>query len=330
MSVKFIQMGLGPIGIEVAKTALSKGFEIVGAVDIREDIAGKDIADVLGLGEKTGIVVKKSLKELGKIDADVVFHNTVSKFDDAYPQIVEIIEMGYNVVSTTEELSYPYYRYPEKAKELDRLAKEKGVTVLGTGVNPGFVLDTLPVVITTPAKRVEKVEGYRVQNASVRRYPFQKKIGSGMTPEEFRKAWDEGRLGHMGFKESTAMIAGALGWKLDDIVEECEPVIAEEPVETQYFKVQPGYVRGLHQTVRGFMDGKEVIKLVIHAALGEKEPKDEIFVYGEPDIHLIIDGGLHGDIATVSVTANMAAIVVKSDPGFKTMIELPVPRNYQG
>ncbi len=329
MSLKFVQMGLGPIGIEVAKTALQKGFEIVGAVDIRDDIAGKDIADVLGLGEKTGIVVKKSITELGNTGADVVFHNTVSRFLDAYPQIVEILEMGYNVVSTTEELSYPYYRYPEKARELDRLAKDRGVTVLGTGVNPGFVLDTLPVVITTPAKRVEKIEGYRVQNASVRRYPFQKKIGTGMTPEEFMNAWKEGRLGHMGFKESTAMIAGALGWKLDRIEEECEPVVAEKPVETKYFKVQPGYVRGLHQTVRGFMDGREVIKLVIRAALAEENPRDEIFVTGNPDIHLIIEGGLHGDVATVSVTANMAPIVIKADPGLKTMIELPIPRNYQ-
>ncbi len=329
MSLKFIQFGLGPIGIEVARTALSKGFEIVGAVDIREDIVGKDIADVLGLEDKTGITVKKSIKEIGNVGADVVFHNTVSKFPDALPQLLEIIGEGYNIVSTTEELSFPYYRYPEKAKELDETAKKAGVTVIGTGVNPGFVLDTLPIVMTTPAKRVEKVEGLRIQNASVRRYPFQKKIGSGMKPEDFRKAWDEGRLGHMGFKESTSMIAHALGWKLDKVEEVCEPVVAEKHVETQYFKVEPGFVRGLHQTVTGFMDGKEVIRLTIHAALGEENPRDEIFITGEPDIHLIIYGGLHGDIATVSVTANMAPIVINATPGLKTMIDLPVPRNYQ-
>lgn len=329
MSIKFIQFGLGPIGIEVAKTAISKGFEIIGAVDIKEDIVGKDVADVLGLPEKTGIEVKSTIKEIGKTDAAVVFHNTVSKFPDALPQVVEIIELGYNVVSTTEEMSFPLARYPEQTKELDEKAKSFGVTVLGTGVNPGFVLDTLPIVMTTPAKRVERIVGLRVQNASVRRFPFQKKIGSGMTPEEFVKAWNEGKLGHMGFKESTSMIAYALGWKLDRIEEICEPVIAGEYVETQYFKVEKGLVRGLNQRVMGFKDGEEVIKLQIIAALEAENPRDEIFVYGDPNIHLFIEGGLHGDIATVSVTANMAPIVISADPGFKTMIDLPVPRNYQ-
>jgi 4-hydroxy-tetrahydrodipicolinate reductase len=327
--IKVVMIGLGAIGRMIAKELLGRrGFTIVGAVDIAKDILGKDLGEVLELGRKVGVTVTDNLEELiSKIKADIAIIATKSYLEDIYPQLVSCIKAGINVISTCEELSYPYYKYPELSAEIDALAKRYGVTVLGTGINPGYLMDTLPIVLTGACKNVESVKVTRMMDSSKRRIPYQRKIGTGLSPEEFRKMIDEKKItGHVGLVESIAMIAAALGWKLDEIKEfPPEPVIAEREIVTPYTTVKPGYVAGLKSVAHGIKDGKPVIILefISHAAV--EEEYDAVLIEGTPRIYEKIAGGVHGDIGTVAVVINMIPKVLNAEPGLVTMKDLPIP-----
>jgi 4-hydroxy-tetrahydrodipicolinate reductase len=327
--IKVVMIGLGAIGKMIARELLGRrGFTIVGAVDIAKDIVGKDLGEVLELGRKVGVTVTDNLEELiSKIKADIAVIATKSYLKDIYPQLVSCIKAGINVISTCEELSYPYYKYPELSAEIDALAKKYGVTVLGTGINPGYLMDTLPIVLTGACKNVESIKVTRMMDSSKRRIPYQRKIGTGLSPEEFRKMIDEKKItGHVGLIESIAMIAAALGWKLDEIKEfPPEPVIAEREIVTPYTTVKPGYVAGLKSVAHGIKNGKPVIILefISHAAV--EEEYDAVLIEGTPRIYEKIAGGVHGDIGTVAVIVNMIPKVLNVEPGLVTMKDLPIP-----
>jgi hypothetical protein len=327
--IKVISFGMGVVGGFITKFLLEKeGVEIVGAVDVAKDKIGKDIGEVLSLNRKVGIKISKDIESvLQETKADIAIHTTSSFLKDTYPQIASIIKQGVNVVSTCEELSYPYFSEPELATKLDALAKKYDATVLGTGINPGFLMDTLVITLTSACEKIEKIEVRRVMNAGTRRVPFQKKIGAGLTLEEFRKKISERRItGHVGLEQSISMIANALAWKLDKIVvQSVEPVIARKTAESKDMRVDAGKVAGLKQKAQGIMKNREVINLDFQAYIGAEEEYDSVTIKGVPNINQKIQPCVHGDTGTVAVIVNAIPRVINAPAGLYTIKDLPVP-----
>jgi len=327
--VRVAIFGVGAVGSLIAKFLLEKeGVEIVGAIDVAKDKVGKDLGEVLGINKKVGVKVSDDVDAvLSKTKPDIAIHATSSFLKDTRQQLASLIKHGVKVISTCEELSNPYYTEPKIAKELDTIAKKHGVTVLGTGINPGFLMDTLVITLTAVCQKIEKIEAVRVMNAATRRLPFQKKIGAGLTVEEFQKKIESGQItGHVGLEQSIALIADALAWKLDKIVAEpVEPVIAKKPVESEHIKVMAGQAAGLRQKAKGIIKNKEVIVLDFQAYIGAEEEYDAITIHGIPNIKQKIQPCVHGDIGTVAMVVNAIPKVIKAPPGLLTMKDLPVP-----
>jgi len=327
--IRIILYGVGAVGSLIAKFLLEKeGVEIVGAVDAAKDKIGKDLGEILGLNKKLEIRISNNVNAvLSKVEADMAIHATSSYLEDTYPQLASIVKHGVNVVSTCEELSYPQYSKPELAKKLDALAKKHDVTVLGTGINPGFLMDTLVITLTAVCQKIDKIEATRVMNAGTRRLPFQKKVGAGLTVEEFRRKMESRQItGHVGLEQSIAMIADVLAWKLDKIeVEPVKPIVAKKRVESRDIIVEAGTVAGLRQRARGKMKGKEVITLDFQAYIGAEEEYDAITIEGVPKIREKIQPCVHGDISTVAMIVNSIPKVMNASAGLLTMKDLPVP-----
>jgi len=323
---RVVQYGLGPIGQELARLTIERpSYELVGAIDIDPAKVGRDVADLLGLDRPTGVVVRDDAEAvLTETRPDCVLHTTGSYLDRVLPQLEQIVRAGCNVVSTCEELSYPAAGHPELAARLDALAREHGVTVLGTGVNPGFVMDTLPVFFSGVAQAVTAVRVERVQNASTRRKPLQEKIGSGKTVEEFQQLVAAGTVRHVGLRESAYPIAHGLGWTIERYEERIEPVIAERRIVTQYFTVEPGRVCGVDQLGRALVDGVERITLHLRMYLDADPAYDRVLLEGPTPLELVIPGGLQGDRATTAIALNAVPRVVAHAPGLVTMVDVPI------
>jgi 4-hydroxy-tetrahydrodipicolinate reductase len=324
--IRAVQFGCGPIGCAVAKLALQRpNIELVGAVDIDPGKIGRDLGEVMGAGKNLGIPVTADTDGLfGRRKVDLVFHQTSSSLRKVAPELIRLLGFGVNIVSTTEELAYPFTPHPELAAEIDRVARANQATVLGTGVNPGFVMDSWILFMTAVCQKVRKVKAVRIQDARTRRMPFQKKIGAGCTPEQFQKLVDAGTLRHVGLTESIAMIADGLGWRLDRIAEIIEPVIAPEHVQSPYIAVKPGQTSGVRQVGKGFKGTEEVITLEFEAFLGAPESYDAVYIDGIPNMEVVIKGGTHGDIATAAIVVNAAHRVMEAEPGLLTMKDLPI------
>jgi 2,4-diaminopentanoate dehydrogenase len=329
-NVKVISYGIGVIGQKLATHLLEKsGVEIVGAIDVDPKIIDKDLGEVIG-GNKLGIKISNDVEKIIKTTKpDIIAHTTMSYLRQTYSQFEGILKHGINVVSTCEELSYPYATPEGKkyAEKLDELAKKGKATILGTGVNPGFVMDTLPVILTAVCQKVENIYVARQMNAATRRIPFQNKIGAGLTVTEFKKKIaDHVITGHVGLEQSIQMIADALGWKLDEIkVEAPEPVVLNNDVASESIKVPKGYNAGSMQMAYGIAKGKNMITMNFKAYIGAQEEFDSVSIKGIPPINEKISPCTHGDYATIAITANMIPIVINAEPGFKTMIDLPIP-----
>jgi 4-hydroxy-tetrahydrodipicolinate reductase len=321
--IRFISYGLGPIGSSIARLALSKGFEIVGGIDIDPLKVGKDVGEVID-SERIGIRVSDDPDSILKTNADIVIHSTVSYLKLAKAQIMKAIENGKNVISTCEELSYPYFHNSDLAEEINKAAKENNVTVLGTGINPGFLMDKLVLTMSGVCQEISKIQAERIVDTSKRRLPLQKKTGAGLTKEEFQRGVEEGRIRHVGLPESIVMIAGGLGMKLDKIEEKIDPVIAEEEVSSEFIKVKKGDVTGIKQIAYGIKNGKNLITLKLQMSLKVKDEHDGIRIFGKPRVDLRIDGGIHGDLSTAAVVVNCIPRVIDSKPGLITMKDLPV------
>ena len=317
--VTVAQYGIGPIGAEIARLLLSKKWiRVVSAVDIDPSKVGKDLGDVIGLGRAAGISVTPDLQ--GK--PEVVCHSTGSRLRDVAPQLRALLEAGCHVVSTCEELSFPLDA--ELREELQQVARANNVTLLGTGVNPGFVMDKLPLTITSVCQEIHSVEIIRIQNASTRREPLQRKVGAGMTTEEFRAATDAGKIKHMGLRESLMMVGNGLGVEFDSVSDEkIEPVIAPREIVTQYLKVEPGQVAGVHQTIEG--RGRIDVTLELRMYVGAEDvAADRVVVRGTPDVEMEIKGGIHGDRATAAMVVNAIPRVISARPGVLTMDDIPI------
>jgi len=327
--VKVVLYGLGAMGSRIAKFLLEKeGVRIVGAIDIAEDKVGKDLGEILSLDKQLGIVVSDDSDAVfSRVNADIMVHATTSFLKQVYSQIAKAIVYGVNVVSTCEELAYPYIAEPMLAQKLDELAKEHAVTVLGTGIDPGFIMDTLAVTLTGVCQKVERIKVTRIINAATRRVPFQKKVGAGLSVKEFKDRIKRKTItAHVGLEQSISIIASALGWELDEIeVDPAEPVVAKTPVESEAIRVKPGKVAGLRQCSRGMMGGSEVITLDLQAYMGAEEEYDSISIHGVPSLHMKIAPCIHGDIGTVAIIVNSIPKVLQAPPGLVTMKDLPIP-----
>lgn len=328
--VRAILYGVGPLGAKIARAILERksGIEIVGAIDLAN--VGKDVGDLVGIGRKTGVAVTDSPESvLGRMKADVVIHATSSRLPDVTQQLAQCVQAGLNVVSSCEELSFPYYKYPDITNDLDQLARQAGVTVLGTGVNPGFLMDSLPIFLTSICQDVEDVKVTRMMYSGTRRPSYQKKIGTGMAPRVFAQLINEKKItGHVGLVESVAMIAAALGWKLDEIEElPVEAILCDEQVQTWtdpskkelLTLVMPGQVAGLKSVAEGRLRGiaKITLEFVSHANV--KEPYDSVQIEGSPRISQKIEGGVHGDSETVAMMINSISRTIDARPGLRTM-----------
>ena len=323
--IKVIQYGLGPIGNKITNILLEKkNIKIIGAVDIAPDLIGKDIGILAGLSYPTGIKVVKSIKDISSEEkADVAILTTTSSLKTIKSQVLELVSAGYNVVSTCEELTYPWITNPEAAKEIDDAAKSNNVTVLSTGVNPGFLMDFVPSSLTAICKNVKKIKIERIQDAQHRRIPFQQKIGAGLTLVEFEKKKQNGSLKHVGLTESIQMIAAGLGWHLEKTEDIIEPIIAEHDFSANGISIKKGNALGVQQTGKGFVNKEEVISLIFRAAVGQSHPRDRVFIEGIPEVDMTIKNGINGDIATCAITINAIPVVVEAQAGLKTMIDVP-------
>lgn len=323
-SLRVIQYGLGPIGSAVARLVTERpDLELVGGVDIAPEKVGVDVGQVIGWSSSMGFPTNASLSEvLNRTEADVVIHTTSSYFDLFKPQIEEILEAGLDVVSTSEELSFPWIANHEVASELDAIARKAGKTALGTGVNPGFLMDTLPIALTGICQTVNHIAVTRVINASERRGPFQAKIGSGMTKDAFMDKMESGRMGHVGLPESMAMLFDTLGRRMTRYEDAVEPVIAEAVTQTDAFTVQPGEVKGLRQVAKGYDADGEFAALTFIAALDMGESGDAITITGQPTLEVKLQG-TNGDLSTVAMAVNAVRRVHEAPAGLLTMRDIP-------
>lgn len=335
--IRVLQWGLGAMGGGMAKLMLDKpGLKIVAAVDGRPDFAGKDLGEVLGVGQKLGVTVANKPEDvLKKENVDCVVLATTSWTKDQMPDLRKILGAGINCVTIAEEMADPAAQNPELAQEIDALAKQHGVSVLGTGVNPGFVLDLLVVALTGGSQRVERIEASRVNDLSPYGPTVMKSQGVGTTPEAFRAGVADGSIvGHVGFPESIHMISQALGLGVDRIEQSREPIISKVQRQTPHVVVEPGMVAGCAHIGVGYRGDTEVIRLVhpqqIHPHLENQDTGDYINIYGKPEIHMAIKPEIAGGVATMGVAVNMIPHVVAATPGLKRMIDLPVPAALMG
>jgi hypothetical protein len=315
---RIVLYGLGDIGIGTGKLVLERSnMRLVGAVDIDEHKSGKDLYKLMGLKGESGITVKKTLADVLSDNAKphLVLHTAGSYLNAIYPQLKEIAWAGINVVSSSEELLYPYLRNPKLADELDKLAKSKGVTILGTGVNPGFVMDSLPIVLSGVCQKISSIEVTRVVDVSTRRKALQKKVGAGLTVEEFKHKLAEGKFGHVGLAESLALLAASMGWELDVIEESIGPATAKNDMPD----IEKGRVTGIKQVALGLKNNKELVRLDLEISAGAENPRDSIVIHGTPVMKVEISGGTSGDLATAAALVNSVPQVVNAQPGLAAM-----------
>jgi 4-hydroxy-tetrahydrodipicolinate reductase len=330
--LRVVQVGLGPIGQACVKVLLQKsGVEFAGGVDIDPRKVGKDVGEICGLGKSLGIGVRGDVAAaLADWRPQVVVHTTSSFLDRVEEQLTTIIRAGACVVSSTEELFYPFQRDPEFCQRIDTLAKQHNVAVVGTGVNPGFVMDILPLCLTGVCTKVNKIIVTRVVDASKRRLPLQKKIGAGISRQEFEERLATGNLGHIGLRESALAVMATLGWSVDGIEESLRPVIAEAEVRTGFLTVEPQQVAGLRQVLRVKSEGEERLVLELQMYVGAQESYDSVEIVGDPPLSMRIEGGIFGDTATIGALVNTIPKITNAQPGLRTMIELPVPYAFLG
>lgn len=324
--IRAIQYGVGPIGASIARLMREKqAIEICGAIDTDPAKVGRDLGEVVGASDAPwGVPISADAREVLERSADVVIHSTSSALPKVMDQLLTCLEAEACIVSTCEELSYPFRTYPELAAKLDSAAKDWGVALVGTGVNPGFVMDKLVITLAAVSQTIEHAKALRIVDASKRRLPLQKKIGAGMSAEEFRAQVAAGVIKHVGLPESVAMIADSLNLRVDAISESIEPVIAEERVQTEFLTVEPGQAAGVHQIARGLSNGRELVYLELQMYVGAKNPADTVELKGRPNISLVIPGGSHGDIATASVVVNSIPVILDAPAGLRTARDLPI------
>jgi hypothetical protein len=328
-SLRVAHVGLGAIGREVVRLVLQRAdLRLAAVCDISPDLIGSTIGSVLELDDAPDVRVVAGLTEasLASDEELVVTHTTSSSLSRCLPELLGAVQAGAHVVSSCEELSYPWVQAAEAAAVLDTAAREAGVAVVGTGVNPGFAMDYLPVVLSGAAKRVDSVRVHRVQDAGQRREPLQAKVGAGISVEEFERRVTERTMGHVGLTESAQAVAAALGWDAAGTTETIRPIVAEAPTQSAFGTIEPGRIAGIDQVAVVTVDDVERVHLRLQMAVGIGPSQDDIWLSGDPDLHLSVPGGLHGDLATAAALVNTIGSVRCAEPGLRVMSDLRPPR----
>ena len=335
--IRVMQWGLGAMGRGMARLMVDKpGLEIVAAVAGHSDYHGQDLGELLGIGRELGVPITRA--DQAVLDpnlVDVVLLANTSFIEQSAADLRRILGAGINCVSIAEELSEPAAQYPELSEEIDALAKANGVSVLATGVNPGFILDLLVVTLTAGSHSVDRIEASRVNDLSPYGTTVMATQGVGTSPDEFKAGVEDGSIvGHIGFPESIKMISDALGLGVDHVEQSRVPIISTVRRETPYVVVEPGMVAGCRHTAVGYRDMTEVVRLVhpqqIHPYMEGQETGDYIHVYGTPEIDMAIKPEIPGGTATTGIAVNAIPLVVAATPGLKRMIDLPTPAALMG
>ncbi|HTN51756.1 MAG TPA: dihydrodipicolinate reductase [Anaeromyxobacter sp.] len=324
--IPVVVMGLGEIGRAIARVACARpDFRVVGAVDPHPSKAGRRLEEVLGRPAPDVPVSAGAAASLAAAKGGVVLHATASRIEAVLPEIEAAVRAGLHVVSTCEELAWPWLEHAEVAQRLDALCHERNVAVVGTGVNPGFVLDRLPVFLSQVTGPVRHVHGLRVVDASRRRPALQRKIGAGLGEDAFHQASERGEVGHVGLAESAALVAeGCLGLEDYEVDVEVAPLLALEDAGGS-LPVRKGQVAGLQETARVFAEGREVVRLELEIAIGAEDPRDELVLDADPPLRLVVPGGIPGDEATAHAVVN-AVHALTELRGLVSVLDLPAGR----
>lgn len=327
---RVIQIGFGSLGRHIASAVMKRdNLELVAVIDANPDLKNMTIGELVEEVDNDTTITDDLMMVLKAIPADVAIIATTSALEAVSSTIEMCLENGLDVISICEELSFPYQKQPAIAKRLDRIAKKEEKTVVGTGINPGYLMDLLPIVLTGPCQQMDTITVTRHMNSSHRRPSFQKKIGTGMTEEEFRKKIDEGQItGHVGLVESIQMIDAGLNLGLDEVKElPPEAIIADDEVTNSFATIKKGDVLGLKSVGVGVRNGEQIVTLDFQAYAEATPQYDEIVIEGLPPITQRIKGGVQGDHGTIGMILNLIPIVIDESPGLKTMKDLPPPRN---
>lgn len=325
--IRVAQIGWGAIGVDIARLIIQHpGLELVAAIDSDPRKIGADVGQLLEFPQPSGIHVRGDVEAvLRQTHPDVVVLATTSFLHDIFPQIRACVTARAHIVSTCEELVYPYADDPGVSTTIDEMARAAGVGVVGVGANPGFVMDLLPILLTGPSSDVQQVRVTRVVDASAYRWTVQHRLGVGIERMAFRDWMRQRRAPHIGLRQSLHMIAAAFGWRLERVDEGMEPIIAERWVETKYVNAAPGQVAGIHQWARGVIERRNIIELDWRTAVGMPETYDAIHIAGVPPIDVLIRGGIHGDKATATLVTRAIPAITGVRPGLRTVLDLPVP-----
>ncbi len=325
--LRVIQYGLGAIGQATARLILQKSsVQLVGAIDVDPAKVGRDLGAVLGVDKHFGVLVSNKPADVFlRPRADVVIHTTGSRVPDVFPQLMQIVEAGLHCVTSAEEMSFPFARHGALAEKLDAAARQRDVTVLGAGVNPGFVMDALPVLLTAASQRVDEVRVTRVVDVGTRRPQLQKKVGVGLTVAECNAMIAAGKFGHVGLSESTALIAHAMGWRHANLQEETNLLLEEIADKKSKTKIEPR-VTGMAQTATAKMLDRVRVTLNLEMSVGAQNPRDEIEILGIPPIRVVISNGIAGDLATPAILVNTAPYLLNAARGLLTVLDIQSPR----
>ncbi len=325
-TLKVAVAGLGPVGQATVRAVLqTAGLKLVAVVDPATAYAGKNLGTALGLPRKLRITIESRPERfLKKARADVVFVCTSSLLRDVKPQLLRLLAGRMHVITTCEELTYPVPGRTADLRELDRLARSKKVSLLATGINPGFAMDALPLALTGPCAKVRRVSVTRVVDAASRSLALQRRVGAGLSLAQFRRAVSEGAVRHVGLVQSAHMIAGAFGWKLARVDETLEPAIAPRDLDTEYLRIAAGASAGIRQSVRAYRDGDLAVSLDLQVYVGAEAPRDHLLIDGDPPIDATIAGGINGELATAALLVNSLPRVLAARPGLLNVTDLPL------
>jgi len=307
--VKVVLIGLGAIGTEILKYLLERHHEVLGVVDSDPEKAGRSVAELTGL--PLGVTVQPSIQSVQLDEAEVAVFSTKSRISEMGNDLAYAVTNGVDVVTTSEEMAYPQHASVEAARDINTLATDKGVTIIGVGVNPGFVMDWVPSVVASASKSPTSIHVVRSVDVSRRRRQLQSKTGVGLNRVKFEKEASEGRLGHVGLVESAHLIALSLGKELEEIKQGIFPVLGSED-----------YVMGVRQFVEGrARDCK--IRLDLEMSMTSAD-FDVVDVKGDPNVKVRFEKGVFGDSATVALTVHAVERVGKARPGLITVLDLPI------
>ncbi|MFX1318246.1 MAG: hypothetical protein ACFE9D_07665 [Promethearchaeota archaeon] len=331
---RVIQIGFGTLGRSIAKAIIQReNLHLDAVVDIDPNLKGKPLADLLEREISSSLKIRDDLQqvllEFKNNPPDVAIVSTSSSLEKVVPTIQDCLNAGMDVLSLCEELSFPYEKNPEISKKVHEMGLKAKKSILGTGINPGYLMDLLPIFLTAPIQHVETIHVTRNMNSSSRRAAFQRKIGTGMTKEAFEHAISTGAItGHVGLVESLQMISDTLKMGLEHVEElPPEPVIAEKKIVTPFATVEKGMVRGLKSRAIGQKAGKTLVTLDFNAYADADPAYDEVRIEGHPSICQRIEGGVHGDHATIGMLLNLIPVIVDAEPGLFTMRDIPAPHN---